>query len=329
MKITKQSKIYWPKASWLDRSYLDYAPEELKKRGWKIIHEPLEMVDNNKIKIPQDVDLIFCHGPSVSRFFLSKYQRGKPSPPQVHQVWDLPIHRRWDTYSWNFTVFEMDSIKQDKHKVTTLSHTTSKQLKEIFDIDSTPVLQYFNNKAVEKAEKYVSALNHVIMPCHHRDNKNFFYAVQALSMLDFPIKLVLTGKPNDFTNHLFYTARKLDVDFTWIEDADYDTVLGLIKSAKALIYPSIHEGFSLPPKEAIWAKVPTLVSDIPVHREIHGDDIGYFNIADPSSLANRLTSLVTEGKMTYDKNRAIKKIKPFTMDQQIDNFEKYLHYLEV
>ena len=41
----------------------------------------------------------------------------------------------------------------------------------------------------------------------------------------------------------------------------------LLSSAAALVYPSRHEGFGLPPLEAVRAGTPALVSDIPVLRE--------------------------------------------------------------
>ena len=45
----------------------------------------------------------------------------------------------------------------------------------------------------------------------------------------------------------------------------------LIASARALIAPSLWEGFDLPVLEAILMKTPVIASDIPVHRELLGD----------------------------------------------------------
>lgn len=42
---------------------------------------------------------------------------------------------------------------------------------------------------------------------------------------------------------------------------------GLLAGAGALVFPSLYEGFGLPPVEAVAAGVPLLVSDIPAHRE--------------------------------------------------------------
>jgi glycosyltransferase involved in cell wall biosynthesis len=47
-----------------------------------------------------------------------------------------------------------------------------------------------------------------------------------------------------------------------------DSVLTrLLKGARALITPSLYEGFSIPPLEAMRLGTPAIISDIPVHRE--------------------------------------------------------------
>jgi alpha-1,3-rhamnosyl/mannosyltransferase len=45
-------------------------------------------------------------------------------------------------------------------------------------------------------------------------------------------------------------------------------VAGLVRCAKALLYPSLYEGFGLPPLEAMALGVPTAVSTTPAVREV-------------------------------------------------------------
>lgn len=46
-----------------------------------------------------------------------------------------------------------------------------------------------------------------------------------------------------------------------IEKTDFDTMIQLLRGAKASVYPTIAEGFGIPPLEAIAAKIPTLCSN--------------------------------------------------------------------
>jgi alpha-1,2-rhamnosyltransferase len=65
--------------------------------------------------------------------------------------------------------------------------------------------------------------------------------------------------------------------------------------AKALVAPSIAEGFGLPIVEAIGYGLPAIASDIPVHREVGGHNCRYFDLRSPESLAKLLGDVERRG----------------------------------
>lgn len=72
---------------------------------------------------------------------------------------------------------------------------------------------------------------------------------------------------------------------------DYD-VARLLSGAQALVQPSLHEGFSMPPLEALASKTPIIISDIPVHKEIFKDIPVYFDAKSVDSLKFSLNSFL-------------------------------------
>lgn len=66
--------------------------------------------------------------------------------------------------------------------------------------------------------------------------------------------------------------------------------------ATALVFPSYVEGFGLPLVEAMQRGLPAMASDIPVFREIGGDYMAYFDLADPQSLTDLVTGMEHSGK---------------------------------
>ena len=79
----------------------------------------------------------------------------------------------------------------------------------------------------------------------------------------------------------------------WRED---DDVRRIVAGAAVLAFPSAAEGFGLPPLEAFAAGVPVVASDLPVTREVLGDDTGRASLVPPgdvaalaAALADRLT----------------------------------------
>jgi glycosyltransferase involved in cell wall biosynthesis len=66
----------------------------------------------------------------------------------------------------------------------------------------------------------------------------------------------------------------------------------LYSGSAGFVYPSIYEGFGLPPLEAMACGVPIAVSDIPPHREIFGPLAMYFDPFNPEDLSSNLERLL-------------------------------------
>jgi glycosyltransferase involved in cell wall biosynthesis len=72
-----------------------------------------------------------------------------------------------------------------------------------------------------------------------------------------------------------------------------DEILPLLYSgASGFVYPSVYEGFGLPPLEAMACGCPVAVSDIPAHREVCGSRAIYFDPFTPEDLSSKLELLL-------------------------------------
>lgn len=67
--------------------------------------------------------------------------------------------------------------------------------------------------------------------------------------------------------------------------------------ADLFAFPSLYEGFGLPPLEAMSAGCRNIaVSDIPVLHEIYGDHVSYFEPENVPSIANQLLFRLRKGQ---------------------------------
>jgi glycosyltransferase involved in cell wall biosynthesis len=73
--------------------------------------------------------------------------------------------------------------------------------------------------------------------------------------------------------------------------------LSLLQHATVFLAPSRGEGFDLPALEALACAIPVLGSDIPVHRELLGDDAAFFPTHQPEELAAELHRLMTRADL--------------------------------
>lgn len=69
----------------------------------------------------------------------------------------------------------------------------------------------------------------------------------------------------------------------WLDDAGLRSV---VARCHALVMPSLHEGFGLPPLEALACGRPVLVSDLPVMREVSGPHAELVDPLDAESVAD-------------------------------------------
>ncbi|MBR0851325.1 glycosyltransferase family 4 protein [Bradyrhizobium diazoefficiens] len=120
-------------------------------------------------------------------------------------------------------------------------------------------------------------------------------AVQSLGRTDYP--LVVVGARNDrvFGQHddsgtdrnIIYAGRLPD-----------EGLAALYRNARAFLFPSLYEGFGVPPLEAMLFGCPVIASNIPPVREACGDAAWFFDPTDPAELAALLTKRIDAGPLS-------------------------------
>lgn len=111
-----------------------------------------------------------------------------------------------------------------------------------------------------------------------------------------------------------------------IVGAGDEEIQRLYAHAKAFVFPSLIEGFGIPPLEALHARIPVVCSDIPVLREVCGDSVRYANPQDPADFAIKireaLTSIHPEAQATAGRSRALRFAAGNLTDVYLDLFRR-------
>lgn len=146
-------------------------------------------------------------------------------------------------------------------------------------------------------------------------HKNIEIVLSAIKHMDVTgeneFKFVIAGGNNAFTDRLRKYSKKIGIenitDFIgFVTDRE---LLFLYKHSQSFIFPSLSEGFGLPGLEAISAGSLLIASDIPIFREIYGDNAIYFN---PLDIQDCFEAMLKVLKMDLkDKNERINKAKQF------------------
>ena len=131
--------------------------------------------------------------------------------------------------------------------------------------------------------------------------KNHEYLLDVFDQLweqDTPVNLCIVGRigwkvealMDRIQNHPQNNIRL----YLWSDLSD-EELLYCYANAKMLLFPSIVEGFGLPIVESLSNGLPVLASDTPIHREVGGEQVGYFDLEDPASLREMISQVEKSG----------------------------------
>ncbi|MFA7087795.1 MAG: glycosyltransferase family 1 protein [Patescibacteria group bacterium] len=150
--------------------------------------------------------------------------------------------------------------------------------------------------------------------------KNILSLVEALSILkdthpEIKEKLVLIGDAGFGFDEINYSIEEFDLSREvlmpgWVEEEDLPYIFN---AASAFVFPSKHEGFGLPVIQALACGLPTIVSDLPVLREIVGESVLYFDQNNKTSIAEVMAKIISDRSLREDlKNRGLSRVKDFS-----------------
>jgi glycosyltransferase involved in cell wall biosynthesis len=107
-----------------------------------------------------------------------------------------------------------------------------------------------------------------------------------------------------------------------------DELLRLYQGATALLFPSLIEGFGIPPLEALACGTPVIASDIPVLREVLGDAAYFVKLGNQQSWADAIDSLSDSSVVQIYLDNGQKILSKFTWNNAVNSLEYALLSVE-
>lgn len=132
------------------------------------------------------------------------------------------------------------------------------------------------------------------------------------------LQLVIAGGRGWLSGPIFQMmekspARDRIVLTDYLHDDDLRALYG---SCRAFVYPSLYEGFGLPPLEAMACGAPVIASRIPALAETTGDAALLFDHTSANDLAQKILALVGDENATQKLSKAgLKRASEFSWEQ--------------
>jgi glycosyltransferase involved in cell wall biosynthesis len=191
--------------------------------------------------------------------------------------------------------------------IFTVSHAIRNEILGSFQVDSSRVVvapnaaspSFFDARPLSDGQLRQMGLRSpfLLVVGTIEPRKNLPALFEALRFLPSDLSLVVAGKLGwdperqlEPIEHLGLRDRVVLAGY--VPERDLSS---LYAAAAAVVYPSRYEGFGLPVVEGLAAGVPVAASDLPVFREVGGQQVEYFDPTDPASIANSIERAVSAG----------------------------------
>jgi glycosyltransferase involved in cell wall biosynthesis len=192
--------------------------------------------------------------------------------------------------------------------VICISESTRSDLIELFDVNRE------KTSAIHLAASVVPSDNRDTPPITNGSYiayvglrsgyKNFEGLLRAFAASEFLKKnfaiVCFGGEPFTASDRAQVARLHISVDRVLHAQGEDHALLGVYRNAAALVYPSLYEGFGLPPLEAMSAGCPVVCSNTSSLPEVCGEAAEYFDPHVPESIAAAIERVVMSSSRRQD-----------------------------
>lgn len=193
-------------------------------------------------------------------------------------------------------------------KIATVSNNAKSRIKHFYS-DSPEIFVTYSppshlRSGGPRGNRKDTEKNHVLFVGNLEPRKNLDRLLDAYEKLDSRLQkrypLVIVGG-NGWNNlDIKQKIQKLKKRGLKIITPGYvsgDELVRIYEQASVFVFPSLYEGYGIPPLEAMSFGVPVLASDIPVLKEVCGNAALYCDAYSADSIANNLAVILTDQKL--------------------------------
>lgn len=268
--------------------------DEINSSKSRIIYEQLRALNDYK-----KYEII--HFPDYSTPVLSKCKK-------VATIHDMAFFTVKECYTKGQVAtkkFLLDRTVKNADKLICISKFTYNELKRYYpnvDDDKVEIIHNgFNKPLINYKDVSLDKFNldgdYILFVGTISPSKNLVRLVEAfreVKNIKKDLKLAIVGKNGWKFDEVYKKVEELnlkkDIIFTgYVSNDELET---LYKQSIFVVYPSLYEGFGLPPLEALSRKKSVLSSDIPVLKEILGESVFYFNPYNKDDMVKQILNLI-------------------------------------
>ena len=199
------------------------------------------------------------------------------------------------SFQWTYNRFIPISLKNSRHIVTDSNYVKNDLIcsyylsSEKIDVVYAAPSSIFVKKQTDKKDL-------ILMVSSLDPRKNMTRVIEAFDGLNVPHKLIIVGARGTVFSDLEIPEpiKKEKIEFAgYVKDEE---LIELYNKAELFVYPSLFEGFGIPPLEAQKCGTACLISNITSLPEVYQDSVEYCNPRSVSDIKNKIYDVLTNQK---------------------------------
>lgn len=201
--------------------------------------------------------------------------------------------------------------KYSKNRILCHFKIKSEKIHVLYHPYISPNYKNFNLKLFDS--NFIKSNHYYIFFGAFEPKKNILFLIKSFIQANSKHKLLLIKSKGWKNKEIFKFINSLS-DFhrqkiIIIDHQTFENLITYIKYSRALIFPSLVEGFGLPIIEASDLGTPVILSDIPVFRELFDDYKFFINPMNSNDLIATIKYLDIESNLSFEKKNIIKSKK--------------------
>ncbi|MFJ5444677.1 glycosyltransferase family 4 protein [Methylobacillus methanolivorans] len=228
---------------------------------------------------------------------------------QIVVIHDAAIKRVPETFSFRFRLWYgilMPILGQFAKEIITVSQYSKHDLIDFFKIPNSKIsvvgeggehIAKFNSDLDIFNRTNVRPNTYILAVSSHAPHKNFSLIADALKNIskECEVSFLIAGgtNPKIFSESIDMHSGKIKL-LGYVSDNE---LKALYSNALCFIFPSLYEGFGIPPLEAMNCSCPVLASNAASIPEVCGDAALYFSPTDSDKLAHLIEYVINNKKI--------------------------------
>lgn len=246
----------------------------------------------------------------------------------VHDVFHLANPQFVDGYHKRiYAKMMFYALSRKADAIITVSNFSKNELLKYIDYEPNKVYPIHNgvdSRWFSVISERKCAKPYLLYVGNVKPHKNLTRLLQAYSLIidKIPHDLIIVGKKEGFITGdttVADIASRLQgrVQFTgYVTDEELQQYF---VNSEALVFPSLYEGFGLPPLEAMACGCPVAVSDIPAVSEVCGDAAIFFNPLSITDMADKMVHITQDKSLRASMvQRGLARAKQFTWEKSVE-----------